>query len=217
MSDEKEAQLQKAYDAVAVIEPEIEELMKSEEAGLSLTPDGKTSIRDAIVAYRRLLSQLANVLCQKIDEQAEALTKAKVEGTLTEKILAAAEETPEGALIVSGEVPNELTVLALRKVSEDLLERLVKAAKAAFAGGTDDALAVVERTATTKHLHHWDNRPYGFEGYPHVGSVVVQKVKSGKMRKAATGPEEPENPLHGLGEYLGKAAAAKANRQVKLT
>jgi hypothetical protein len=214
MNDEKEARLEKAYEAVAAMDAEVTELLKSEEAGLSLTPDGKSTVRDAIVAYRRLLSQLADVLCGKIDEQAEALTKAKIEGTITEKVMAAAEETPEGALIVSGKAPSELTVMVFRKMTKTLLMQVVKLTGRCLAGGDDSVLETAERTFAAKKT---DFQTFGYEGAPCLGSAIVQKVEAGKVRKAARGPEEPEHPLRAVGEYLLAAATKKANRSVNLT
>ncbi|GAG49455.1 unnamed protein product, partial [marine sediment metagenome] len=62
-----------------------------------------------------------------------------------------------------------------------------------------------------------DFQDRGYEGAPVLGTVVVQQAQTGKVRKAAPGPSDPENPLEGVGNYLIAASRKKASVQVKLT
>lgn len=206
--------LDAAFEVLVGIESDMEAFLQSEDAGLTMKADGKATVRDGITALRTLVSRLAGALAEKsVRSQAEEA----IEKAITERIPeAAALQLPAGSVVVHGDRPEELTIVALRKASTELLTQLVKGVGKALAGGSDDVLAIVEKVSHGKTSDHWSSRVYAWEGYPEIGSVIVKAVDDkGLLTKEATGPTEPEDSLAPLGRYL-VAASRKKNVRVKL-
>jgi hypothetical protein len=207
--------LDAAFEKVANLEGDLEAfLADGNEADLVMKSGGEATIRDGILALRNLVVRLAGALTEKsVKTEAEKVIQKAIE----EKLPAAAQlQLPQGAIVCHGDRPEELSVLVLRKANSDLLTKLVRGAGKSLAGGSDDALAVVEKVAPAKHLDHWDSRPYAYEGFPEIGTVIVKSVDEAGLLTKAAQPTEPEGELAGLGSYLLRAAQTKRNAMVRL-
>ena len=202
-----------AFGVLIGMEKDLDVFLASDAANAVMQKDGKYTVKDAISALRELIQHLAGTLAER---GTATLAEEAVEKAIAAMPEAAQLKLPEGSIVVHGDEPEELSILVLRKVNHELLLRLVKDAGKTLAGGSNDTLAAVERIAPARHLDHWDNRPYAFEGYPEIGSVIVKAVDEAGLLTKTTGATESESDLASLGRYLIAASRKKASVQVNL-
>lgn len=222
MADEKK--MTAAYKRLEAMQQDVETML-GEASDHILCKGSEFTIKDLVDGYHNFLTQLTDALGEKVDVTAgelEAVRKAKTEAEKARDTAQAeakdAEglQLPEGALVTFGEKPNELSIITLRKASEDLLEKLVKLAGEALAGGSDDTLAAVERVAPGKKAEFY-GEVIGFEGYPQLGTAITKGAdEAGRLTKATT-PKPDEDPLSAVGKFLAKAGAKGKSVRVDLT
>jgi len=215
-------ELQKSFDRVQALQPVIDEMV-AENGDDVLCKGTNVRVRDVVRAYEELCTGLAETIIEKTAKGPELETAIlKAVETMTKQAAEAQAQVaglPDGSLCiqpVEGVDLSTATVLVLDAPPASLLKKVVAGMLACLMGGTDDVLKAAGLLAPPMKVDYY-GKAHGYRGAPHLGQVVVTKVDSTGLRKAA-GPTTPEPELGALLTYLSRAAlSAKRGAQVNLT
>jgi hypothetical protein len=214
--------LERDFQRVQDVQPAVEKML--EEASDNVLCKGSNiTLGDLVKTYEALMTDMAEVLMER-SATAPALEEAilKAVNLATKQAAeaaAAVEGLPDGSMCiqpVEGVNLDTATVLVLDAVPASLLKKAVAGLLAHIMGGTNDILKAAGLLAPRMKVDYY-GASHGFKGAPHLGQVIVTKVDSTGLRKAA-GPVVPEAELGALLTYLSRAAlSAKRGAQVNLT